>query len=132
PSSSVTSLTRLPSTPPRMLRSSAASVAPSTRSFPRASCAPDSGARTPKETSPRVQTCAGAAGFLSPPQPASRTTSAPSRSLVVLPCNGLRVGGGQRERQGLAVRPGAQRVVVADVLAERDVDRVVGDRGRPR
>ena len=44
----------------------------------------------------------------------------------------LRARGGQRERQRLAVRPGAQRLVGADALRERELHRLVGGRPGPR
>ena len=46
--------------------------------------------------------------------------------------NRLRSGRRQRERQRLAVRPGAQRVIGADRLLERDRRLVVGDRAGVR
>src|SRR4051812_44016941 len=45
---------------------------------------------------------------------------------------GMRVlsrrGGGERERQGLAVHPGAERLGGSDVLVERDRDDAVAER----
>ena len=45
---------------------------------------------------------------------------------------GLRGRGAEREGDGLGVGAGAQRVVGADVLLERDRHRVIGDRAGPR
>src|SRR3954468_1271275 len=70
--------------------------------------------------------------------PAAHDTNA-SSAVPVAPARGrrprvarLRRRGREGEGQRLGVGAGAQRVVGADVLAERDGDRVVGDRARPR
>src|SRR4051812_12156395 len=123
-SSAVTSLTRLPITPPRTLSSSAASVAPSTRSRPRGASAPDSGASTPNATEPPGSD--GAAG-LDPPPPAAATSAAAASirpALTLL----LRIRRRQRERQRLGVGARTQRVGGADVLLERQRHVVVARR----
>src|SRR5262245_52643964 len=77
---------------------------------------------SPSAIAINCRTAAGCDESIPPPPPrwgaAARLTMSRSR-------------GRQRERQGLAVAAGAQRVVGADRLLERDGDRLVGGRGGP-
>ena len=141
PSSRVTSRTRLPSTPPRTLRSSATSVAPSTRSRPRVLRAGERREDAEAHVAVRPH-LAGLRGLRcrrsrrpvratrAPRRRAGRLPRAAPGVLDVAPPKCLRGRRGQRERQRLAVRARAAARPWADVLLEVQLHRSRCSSGR--